>query len=60
MNQSTCTELGFSIKLLLLSSIGFLLVSGIATAQVEQNKVSSIKKSINETTILNLQSIVSN
>ena len=37
VNQSTCAELSFSIKSLLLSSIGLLLVSGIATAQIDKN-----------------------
>jgi len=36
MNQSTCAELSFSIKSLLLCSIG-LLMSGIALAQVDSN-----------------------
>jgi len=37
MNQSTCAELRFSIKSLLLCGIGILMVSGIAKAQVSQN-----------------------
>ena len=37
MNQSTSAELRFSIKSLLLCTIGFLMVSGIASAQVDKN-----------------------
>lgn len=37
MNQSTCAEQRFSIKSLLLCSIGFLLASGIVSAQVNQS-----------------------